>query len=84
MGHKEMTSTHESAGWKADIALAKDQFRDLWREHWRGGNGLPRGVYHKLTAAKEALLVALAERIARLERFASCMAAKELLERDCS
>lgn len=73
---------------RADIAVARAEFLALSDEHWVHGthdpSGRPTPIYRKLTPEKEARVVALAEHITRLERFASCMAAKELMERDCS
>ncbi len=66
----------------ADIAVARAEFIALNREHWYRSRGSQFKAYRKLTSAKETRVVALAEHITRLERFTSCMAAKELLERD--
>lgn len=74
---------------RTDIAQAREEYTALNEEHWIHGkhhpvSGKPEPIYRALSLAVEARVVALAEHITRLERFASCMAVKELLERDCS
>ncbi len=73
---KEIPLTIESLA--RDIQAARLRFERLNRRHWRfvpQGGG--RVGYHALPLATEKRIVALAERIERLSRFAGILSARD-------
>lgn len=66
---------------RREIDVARAEFRQLNRKHWHRKRGTDTVRYYALDDATERRIGDLAERLARLHRFAGLICSKEMLVR---